>query len=156
LIATRVGPVDECVKRGRHRQILRPVADEQKFITDDDERSQESPTMLHPYDEESSFGATHRSPRFGVRTVETVFMHSAGWNPLQATAVRSAVGRLKIDVVMPRRDGSRDRRMPGEPILMGQQSKLRITQVSERPRGRYSSSILRDSDIRKICRSLEI
>src|SRR5271166_3891439 len=83
-------------------------------------------------------------------------MHSVWRNPLQAPVVRSAIGRLKLYVVMPRRDGSFHGRMPGESILVRQQLKLLIRQVGERSCGRNPSEILQYSYIRKIRRSLEI
>ena len=83
-------------------------------------------------------------------------MHTVGRNPLQATSVRSAIGRLKLYVVMPRRDGSGHRRSPGESYSARQQSKLLIRQVGERSRSRNLGSILRNSYIGKIRRSLEI
>ncbi len=112
--------------------------------------------MLNPYHQKSSIPAGQQPPRFDVRTVETVLMHSVGRNPLQATHVRSAIGRLKQDVLMPRRDSSLHRRTPGVSILTRQQTKLLIGQVGERFGGRNSSLILRNSYIRKIRRSLEI
>jgi len=62
-------------------------------------------------------------------------MHTVGRDPLQATLIWSAIGRLKLYVVLPRRDRSRHRRSPSESILASQQSKLSIRQISKRCRG---------------------